>query len=77
MKLAVLHLSDIHFHGDSDPIFARATDIAESALSVVRNAELCLIAVTSAWPARAAETVIRTPAIVSPKVRTLNTMFSS
>lgn len=46
MKLAVLHLSDIHFRGDSDPIFVRATDIAESVFAAVRNAELCLIAVT-------------------------------
>lgn len=46
MKLAVLHLSDIHFHGDDDAVFHRSTEIAESVFPAVRQSNACLIAIT-------------------------------
>ncbi|WP_081435603.1 metallophosphoesterase [Paraburkholderia xenovorans] len=38
MTLNVLHLSDIHFHNDSNPVFARAGDIASAAFPLARAA---------------------------------------
>lgn len=46
MKLAILHLSDIHLHGSNDPILIRAKDIAKSTFIHARASDACLILIT-------------------------------
>lgn len=46
MKLAILHLSDIHLRSSSDPVLQRVKDIASSTFPTARSADACLILVT-------------------------------
>lgn len=46
MKLNVVHVSDIHFHSETDPIVSLADDIAAHCFYRAREADAVLIAVT-------------------------------
>ena len=46
MKITILHLSDIHFHGNEDAIVNRAQQIAASSFSSARLSDACFIVVT-------------------------------
>lgn len=46
MKLAILHLSDIHLHGADDQILKRAKEIAKSTFPHVRTSDACLVLIT-------------------------------
>ncbi len=46
MKITILHLSDIHFHGSEDSIVNRAHQIAASSFSAARLSDACFIVVT-------------------------------
>jgi hypothetical protein len=46
MRIAILHLSDIHFHGLNDAVLKRAKNIASATMSVAPNPDAYLLAVT-------------------------------
>lgn len=46
MTLNILHLSDIHFRGESDHVFARAPEIASAAFSLARAAKKNVIVIS-------------------------------
>ena len=46
MRLAVLHLSDIHTHGKSDGVIKKAKEIASGFFEYARNSDGCLIILT-------------------------------
>ena len=46
MRLAILHLSDIHIHGTSDKVLSKADQIASSFFTEVRASDAALILVT-------------------------------
>lgn len=46
MKLAILHLSDIHLAGSDDAVLQRTREIATATFPAIRGTDACLIAVT-------------------------------
>ena len=46
MKITILHLSDIHFHGSEDVVIKRAQQIAASSFPSARLSDACFIVVT-------------------------------
>ncbi|MET0116502.1 MAG: metallophosphoesterase [Sedimenticola sp.] len=46
MKLAILHISDIHIRGMSDKVISQASTIASGFYDYARNSDCCLIVIT-------------------------------
>lgn len=67
-KLAVIHLSDIHIHGESDSCLDRASDLASACFEMAREADACLIALTGdvAYAGKAAQYELAKTRLIEP-----------
>ena len=72
-KLAVIHLSDIHIHGERDACLKRVDEISTACFTAARSADACVVAVTGdvAFSGAAAEYAVAREKLIEPLISKL------